>query len=74
MGPWTDVVHTEIFTPQIDLSNELLSMSNGDRMPKLHPWEFETPIYPNMTQSFGTSSPRVSLLDVFGFTLFLNNK
>ena len=60
--------------PRIDISNELLSASNIDRMPKLRPREIETPIYPNETHSFGTSSPRVRILDVSGFTLFLNNK
>ena len=37
---------------------------NGDGMPKLHPREFETPIYPNGAHSFGASSPRVNYLDV----------
>ena len=47
---------------------------NGDSMPKLRPWEVETPIYPNGAHSFGTSSPRVKFLDVYGFPLFLNRK
>ena len=62
MGPW------------ICLSNELLSVSNGDRMPKLHPREVGTQIYPNETHSFSTSSSRVRFLDVLVFPLFLNNK
>ena len=64
----------EICSPQIDISNELLGASNIDRMPKLHPQEVETPIYPNETQIFGASSPRVRFLDVSVFPLFLNNK
>ena len=74
MGPWTHVAHIESCTPRIDLSNELLSASNGDRMPKLRPREVETPIYPNKTHNFGASSPWVRFLDILGFTLFLNNK
>ena len=74
MGPWINVAQIEIFTPQIDLSNELLSALNGDRMPKLHPQEFETPIYPNEAHNFGTSSPRVRFFEVSIFPLFLNNK
>ena len=61
-------------TPRIDLSNELLSASNGDRMPKLRPREVEPPIYLNGTHSFGASSPTVRVLDVSDSTLFLNNK
>ena len=52
------------FTPRIDISNELLSMSNRDRIPKLCPWEVEPPTYPNEAHSFGASSPRVWFLDV----------
>ena len=74
MGSWPNVAHIESFTPRIDLSNELLSVSNGYRMPKLRPREVETPTYPNGAHSFGASSPRVRFLDVSGFTLFLNNK
>ena len=62
MGPWTDVAHIKSCNPWIYISNELLSTSNGDQMPKLHPWEVETPIYPNGTQVFGASSPRVRFL------------
>ena len=47
---------------------------NGDSMPKLHPWEVETPIYPNGAHSFGASSPRVRILDVQNSPLFLHNK
>ena len=74
MAPWTDVSHTKSCIPLIDLSNALLSASNGDQMPKLRPQEVETPIYPNKTHSFGASCPRVSFLDVLGFPLFLSNK
>ena len=52
----------QIFSPRIDLSNEVWYASNGDRMPKLRPWEVETPIYPNGAHSFGASSPRVRFL------------
>ena len=54
----------KIFSPRIDLSNEVWYVSNEYRMPKLCPWEVETPIYPNGAYSFGTSSPRVRFLDV----------
>jgi len=54
----------KICIPRIDLSNEVWYASNGDRMPKLRPWEVETPIYPNGAHSFGASSPRVRFLDV----------
>ena len=55
-------------------SNEVLCASNGDHMPKLRPWEVETPIYPNGAHSFGASTPRVRVLAVYDFPLFLNNK
>ena len=74
MGLWTDVFHTKSFIPHKDISNELLSASNGDQIPKLHPREVETPNYPNETHNFGASSPRVRFLDVSDFTLFLKNK
>ena len=54
----------KICIPRIYLSNEVWFASNGDRMPKLHPREVETPIYPNGAHSFGASSPRVTVLDV----------
>ena len=54
----------QIFSPRIDISNEVWYASNGDRMPKLRPWEVETPIYPNGAHSFGASSPRVRVLAV----------
>ena len=63
-GKWIDLAHTKICSPQIDLSNELLSTSYRDRMPKLRPWEVETTIYPNEAHSFGASSPRVRVLAV----------
>ena len=53
-----------ICSPLIDLSNEVWYTSNRDRMPKLRPWEVETPIYPNGAHSFGASSPRVRVLAV----------
>ena len=34
-------------SPRIYISNELLSASNEDRVPKLRPREVEPPIYPN---------------------------
>ena len=37
---------------------------NRDSMPKLRPWEVETPIYPNRAHIFGALSPRVKFLDV----------
>ena len=64
MDPLSNVAHIESCTPRIDLSNEVWCVSNGDCMPKLRPWEVETPIYPNGAHSIGTSSPRVRLLDV----------
>ena len=63
MGPWTNVLF-QICIPRIDISNEVWYASNGDRMPKLRPWEVETPIYLNEPHSFGASSPRVRFLDV----------
>jgi len=36
---------------QIDISNEILSASNGDRMPKLQPREVDVLIYPNRAHS-----------------------
>ena len=57
-------IHGEIFSPRIDISNDVLCASNIDSMPKLRPWEIETPIYPNEADSFGTSSPMVRFLDV----------
>ena len=54
----------ETCSPRIDISNEVLSTSNKDHMPKLRPREVDVPIYPNGTHSFGASSPRVRLLDV----------
>ena len=54
----------QICSPRIDLSNNVSCASNGDSMPKLQPWEVETPIYPNGAHSFGDSSPRVRFLDV----------
>ena len=62
MGPWT--CSLKICSPHIDLSNEVRYASNGYLMPKLHPREVETPIYPNGAHSFGALSPRVRVLDV----------
>ena len=64
MGLWTDVSHTKIFSPRIDISNEVWCASNGDHMPKICPREVDVPIYPNQAHSFGASSPRVRVLDV----------
>ena len=72
--PWTNFVCIKSCIPQIYLSNEVWCTSNRDRMPKLRPQEVETPIYPNGAHSFGASSPRVRVLDVYGFPLFPNNK
>ena len=74
MGPCTNVAHIKSCSSWIDIYNKLLNASNRDQMPKLRPQEVETLIYPNGTHNFGTSSPRVSFLDVYSFTLFLNNK
>ena len=71
---WENGERLKSFSLRINISNELLSASNRDRMPKLRSREVETPIYPNGTQSFGASSPRVRFLDVLDFTLLLNNK
>jgi hypothetical protein len=49
---------------RIDISNELLSAPNGDRMQKLHPWEVDistTPI--GAHKPFGFSSSGVRVLD-----------
>ena len=54
----------QIYSPQMDISNGVWHASNGDSMPKLRPWEVETPIYPNGAHSFGASSPRVRVLAV----------
>ena len=64
----------EIFSPRIDIYNDVSCVSNRDSMPKLHPWEVETPVYPNGAHSVRASSPRVRFLDVEGSPLFLNNK
>ena len=50
MGPWTHVA-SQSGSTRIDLSNELLYASNGDRMPKLRPREIDVPIYPNGAHS-----------------------
>jgi len=44
---WTGVARSNNDSARIDLSNELLYASNGDRMPKLRPREIDVPIYPN---------------------------
>ena len=54
----------QICSPRIGISDEVWYASNGDRMPKLRPWEVETPIYPNGAHNFGASSPRVRVLAV----------
>ena len=57
------VSHIKICSPQIDISNEVLYMSNIYCMPKLRPREVDVPIYLNRAHSFGASSPRVRFLD-----------
>ena len=64
MSPWTDVAHIKSCSPRIDISNEVLSMSNRDHMQKLRPREVGVAIYQNGAHSFGVSSPRVRFLDV----------
>jgi hypothetical protein len=46
-----DMFVPKICSPRIDLSNEVLCTSNGDRMPKLRPREVDVPIYPNGAHS-----------------------
>eukprot|EP00253_Pinus_taeda_P016290 PITA_16290 len=50
---------TQSGSSQIDLSNELSYVSNGDRMPKLRPREIDVPIYPKRGPQFGVSSSRI---------------
>ena len=52
------------FSPRINISNNVSCVSNDDSMPKSHPQEIETPIYPKEAHTFGASSPRVRFLDV----------
>ena len=47
MGPMDQCCPSQSGSARIDLSNELLYASNGDRMPKLRPREIDVPIYPN---------------------------
>ena len=64
MNPWTNVNQIIGCIPWIDISNEVWFVSNRDHMPKLHPREIETAIYPNGAHIYGASSPRVRVLDV----------
>jgi hypothetical protein len=49
---------------QIDLSNELSSAPNGDRMQKLRPWEVDVSTTPiGAHKPFGFSSSGVRVLD-----------
>ena len=64
---WTGVASSSNDSPRIDISNELLYASNGDRMPKLQPREVDVPIYPKRGPSFGVSSSRVRFWNVKGF-------
>jgi hypothetical protein len=49
---------------RIDLSNELLSTLNGDRMQKLCPWEVDVSTTPiEAHKPFGFSSSEVRVLD-----------
>ena len=59
----------EICSPRIKLCNDVSCVSNRDSMPKLRPWEVETPIYPNEAHSFGASSPRVRFLGCLGVSI-----
>ena len=59
----------ESCSPRIEISNDVSCASNGDSMPKLRPWEVETPIYPNGAHSFSASSPRVRFLGCLGFSI-----
>ena len=43
---WTGVARSNNDSARIDLSNELLYVSNGDHMPKLRPREVDVPTYP----------------------------
>jgi hypothetical protein len=61
--------HRSCFSPKscssrIDLSNELSSAPNGDRMPKLCPWEVDVSTTPiGAHKPFGFSSSGVRVLD-----------
>ena len=67
--PFRNDIRGESCSPQIELSNDVSCASNRDSMPKLLPWEVETPIYPNGAHSFGASSPRVRFLGCLGFSI-----
>jgi hypothetical protein len=55
---------TQKLYSQIDLSNELLSAPNGDRMQKLRPWEVDVSTTPiGAHKPFGFSSSGVRVLD-----------
>ena len=62
--PFRNDIRGESCSPRTELSNDVSCQSNGDSMPKLRPWEVETPIYPNEAHSFGASSPRVRFFDI----------
>jgi hypothetical protein len=54
----------KICISRIDLSNELLSALNGDRMQKLRPWEVDVSTTPiRAHKPFGFSSSGVRVLD-----------
>jgi hypothetical protein len=61
--------HRSCFSPKscssrIDLSNELSSAPNEDRMQKLRPWEVDVSTTPiGAHKPFGFSSSRVRVLD-----------
>jgi hypothetical protein len=61
--------HRSCFSPKscssrIDLSNELSSAPNGDRMQKLRPWEVDVSTTPiGAHKPFGFSSSGVRVLD-----------
>ena len=52
------------FSPRIEISNELLSAPNRDRMQKLRPWEVDVSTTPiRAHKPFGFSSFGVRVLD-----------
>jgi hypothetical protein len=57
------------FTPQLDLSNELLCAPNGNHMQKLLPQEVDISTSHLGGNPFGATSPRVRILVLYGFLL-----
>jgi hypothetical protein len=57
--------HEKMCFPQLDLSDEVSSTPNGDRMQKLRPREVDVSTTPiGAHKPFGVSSPGVRVLDV----------